>query len=67
MSIPEKVRDFEGGVVDGLGDKGDGVRSSAMDKDLIAETKKKWAFNKVKIKIRFVQNFVEKGTRGIWI
>ena len=47
-SIPEKVRAFEAGFVDGLGEKGGGVHLSAKDRELAQQTKKKWAFNKVK-------------------
>merc|ERR1719457_249460 len=46
-SIPEKVRAFEAGFVDGLGEKGGGVHLSAKDRELAQQTKKKWAFNKV--------------------
>ena len=49
-SIPQVVRDFEAGFVDGLGEKGSGVHMSGKDKEAAQDSKKKWAFNKVRSK-----------------
>jgi len=46
-SIPDLVKEFEDGVGDGLGEKGNGVHLSGKEKVDAEKLQKIWAFNKV--------------------
>ena len=45
--VPEDVKTFEAGVVEGMGDGGAAVKLTAEEKEQESAVEKRWAFNKI--------------------